>query len=366
MTANEILEALKAGEVKLPPLEISQAARSREQESSESNETWTRLSVRWNTRGYHFVAICRRLWTRRTVEEAAETARRMASTFGGEYPLVVVPYLSEEQLVQLERKQVSGIDLCGNGVVMIPGELLVWRTGLPNRFHWNAAIKNVYRKDSSLVGRVFLQKPRYESIQEALAEIALRGGRLTLGTVSKVCKSLEEDLIIARQRAGSAVAMRLSLLQPDKLLDRLNSAFVFPEVGKRFTGRVALEGENLLDAFRDWETTSRGRICKTGSGSVEAYAVMAREPIHPYYCTDITSLVRHLGESLRETDRFANLRLLQTSDQTAYFDCRKDLTSSPIQTYLELSNGEKREQQTAEQVRRIILNTLSRVTEDGS
>jgi hypothetical protein len=364
VTEADVLEALERGEVKLPPLEIKSVSRRTGREVEPGPQPQARLTVRWNGKAYRFAATCRRLWTRRAVSEAADAALR-ATEAGGPLPLVVVPYLGEEQLGQLEAKGVSGIDLCGNGVVVVPGELLVWRSGSPNRFRWSAAIKNVYRRDSSLVSRAFLLVGRFGSVQEGLAEVRRRGGKLSLGTVSKVCQSLEEDLIIARERADSAVAQRMRLLQPDKLLDRLGSAFVPPAIAGRFVGRCQLEGERLVASLQGWEKRTGNRVVLTGAGSVNAYAVMAREPVQQFYCSDIASLVRELGEALRETDRFANIELLQTKDQTAYFDRRDGLVASPIQAYLELNIGEKRERQTAEQVRRAVLEPLARLTREG-
>ena len=57
---------------------------------------------------------------------------------------------------RLEREGVSGLDLCGNGVVTVPGEWLVYRTGKPNLYPQSFPIKNVFRGASSLVARVFL------------------------------------------------------------------------------------------------------------------------------------------------------------------------------------------------------------------
>ena len=64
--------------------------------------------------------------------------------------------------MKLEAEGVSGIDLCGNGVIVVPDQLLVLRTGFPNRFRWEGTIKNVYRKNSSIVARVFLLVPRIQ------------------------------------------------------------------------------------------------------------------------------------------------------------------------------------------------------------
>jgi hypothetical protein len=355
---NNPLKALERGEVGLPPLLFSEirkaASAGREQASPDAL-----LSVRWGKRAYRFAAVFRKQWTPRAIREAAEAAQRTAPPLG-RHPLVLVPYLSEDQLAELEAREVSGIDLCGNGLVLVPGELLVRRTGSPNRFRGEGAIKNVYRKDSSMAARLFLLVPEFGSVQGALRELQQRGGQLTLATVSKVCKALEDDLIIERGRGEARATRQLRLLQPEKLLDLLAANYTPPEITRRFTGKCTLGPESLEQHLSRWEERTGGRIAQTGSSSVDRYAVMAREPVRAFYCSDVGSLVRTLGESVRETDRFANLALEETEDGFAYFDRRKGLAASPIQTYLELFSGEKRERETAEQVRRVILGALER------
>jgi hypothetical protein len=85
---------------------------------------------------------------------------------------------------------------------------------------------------------------------------------------------------------------------------------------------------------------------------------MARESVSRYYCTDIPGLVSCLGDSIREGERFPDIELLETNDATVYFDSREGFDASPIQTYLELLSGEKRERETAQQVRKRLLKDM--------
>ena len=114
----------------------------------------------------------------------------------------------------------------------------------------------------------------------------------------------------------------------------------------------------------EWEKKSGGRIVATGTSSAEAYAVMAREPMLSFYCSDIDGIVQSLGDDLRETDRFANVTLLESQDEFVYFDRRPGLRASPIQSYMELLTGDKREQETAAQVRQWILVSKRRPCRD--
>ncbi len=63
----------------------------------------------------------------------------------GCWPLLFVPFLSERQLQELEQEKISGIDLCGNGVVVVPDVFAVFRSGEKNRFTSSAPIENIYR-----------------------------------------------------------------------------------------------------------------------------------------------------------------------------------------------------------------------------
>jgi len=259
VTVEDPLIYLKEGRLCFPPLQVGKGeTKATPSADNKTIKSENLLPLSRGDRTYRFGIETRRLWTPKAVSEAAEKARRNADV-AGIYPLILVPYLSEEQLLVLEAKGVSGLDLCGNGVVVVPDELLVLRTGFPNRFRWETAIKNVYRKNSSIVSRAFLLIPRFSSLKEAQELIRKRGGEVTLGTISKVCKSLEADLVIERSHGETPAARlpappqpggvsqpprarpspcqrRLSLLQPDKLLDLLANNYAPPVVGRRFRG----------------------------------------------------------------------------------------------------------------------------------
>src|SRR5262245_60008064 len=115
LTEAKVLEALERREVKLSPLEVAEVVSRTAGGNEAGPRPQAQVTIRWNAQMFRFATVCRRLWTRRAVSEAADAALRAAG--GGEHALIVVPYLDEEQLGHLEAKGVSGIDLCGNGVV---------------------------------------------------------------------------------------------------------------------------------------------------------------------------------------------------------------------------------------------------------
>jgi hypothetical protein len=365
-TEKEMIVTLQRGEVSFPPLRMSLEAL----EARRGDRTADGIvRAAWGRNRYRFVLECKSEYTPKVIAAAADQARRWSAAMRLN-PLVIVPYLSTEQLDALLAQGVSGLDLCGNGVLEVPGELLVYRTGAPNRFPRAGTIKNVYRCNSSIVARVFLAVPSFASVNEAWAKIDELGGRITLPTVSKVCAALDADLVVERTRDQGSRNRRLRLIQPEKLLELLAENYAPPAVRNSFTGKYNAAPGALAQAFAAWQQKSGKRVVRTGVGSVDAYAVMAREPIQSFYCSDLAGILNWLSGDVQSGERFANLRLLETKEEFVYFDTRAGLIAPPIQTCLELATGDKRDQETAEQVRRFILDEvrLAKIREerDGS
>jgi len=311
--------------------------------------------IAWNKNTFDFAVETRVPFNPKAIQEAAQQVTLLAKQIKVN-PLIITPYLSEQQLRFLEVEQVSGIDLCGNGIIIVPDRLLIYRTGSPNKYPSSSPIRNVYRGTSSLVARSFLLRPEYETSQELLDEITTRGGGVTLSTVSKVCSSLQDDLIIERKRQGRTT--RLSLLQPEKLLNCIVDNYEAPVVRQQFIGKCDLNEEAFEALARDWSQDTKERIVRTGASSSDRYATMAREPIRCYYCTDATGILKRLGDSVRETERFPTFQVLETDDPTVYFDIRDGIDASPLQAFLELNAGDKRERETAEQIRQRLLQDV--------
>ena len=278
----------------------------------------------------------------------------------GCYPLLFLPFFSERQLQDMEQERISGIDLCGNGVLIIPGKYAVFRSGGRNKFSTSAPIKNIYRKNSSIVSRVFLLRSSYATVQEIYLEINQRNllvnrwhkKPISLSTVSKALKTLEEDLIVARKDI-------IQLMQSDKLLEKLGQYYDPLAVKKRARLKVSVDGKTLRELLVKLADMMDLPIIATGMSSVNQYAVMQREDILSIYCPRLEMLLKQLPGN--ETDRFPNLELLETEDEVLYFDARQKgdfCWASPVQVYLELMAGDKRDQETAGQVLSLLLREL--------
>lgn len=265
-----------------------------------------------------------------------KTARKIADK--AIFPIIIAPYLSEQTLNRLAEAEISGIDLSGNGVVVIPGKLFVYRAGAKNKFLSNAPIKNVFRGTSSLVARVFFNKPEYKNVGEILNEITTRGGKTTFPTVSKVLKTLEEELIISKGES-------IKLVDAKKLLDLLMKNYRRPVVSRTLNIKCAdltlalkqisanARRKNLLFA---WENPARYTVMPSDQSAMKIYAESIDELLE--------------GVDFTETSRFPDLKLLETDEPTIYFDRRKDgdaFLLPPLQTYLLLATEGKREKEAA-------------------
>lgn len=347
-----MVAALVDGAAAFPPFAVAEA-KVEVDIGDGSSRVDALLTLAWERKQVRFAVEVCRLWSPKAFAQSQDAARRAAARTGLR-PLVLLPYLGEEQLATLEAQSLSGLDLCGNGLVVVPGQWLVRRSGAPNRFRWEGGLKNVYRGESSLAARLFLLKPEFRSAKELREELLRRGGDVSPSTISKVCQGLEADLVLERVRGPGGAAQRMRLLQADKLLDLLVENYAPPRIGRTFFGKVRISREALALRLTD---AADVRICRTGVGSVAEYAVAAREPMQTYYCSDLDRLSNLLGDAVQETPRFADATFFETADEAAYFDRRSGLAASPVQTYLELAAGEKRDREAAAQIREGLLRS---------
>ena len=346
--------------VRFPPLRFGEVRADR---------SLTVLPIRWEGGGAEFLVEAQARATPKALRDGLHRVKRQADRVGRP-PLLVVPHLREEQLEELAGAGVSGIDLGGNGVVTLPGRLLVYRTGRPNRYPQGQGIANVYRGASGLVARTFLIRPTFRSAGELHAAVRESGGDVSLSLVSKACAGLAEDLVI--EKAGRGRRTELRLLRPAALLDRLRAAFRPPAVTARAWAKWASTPAVCEAGLAAWSQARGVRVRRTGASSVTAHATAAADPVAHLYCENLAAAGRELsGDLFKEfvTDRrplFPTVALLETADAAAYFDPGPGpgLTASPVQTYLELAGGDSRDAEVAADVRRAILDRAERAAVD--
>jgi hypothetical protein len=271
-------------------------------------------------------------------------------------PLVVVPYLGEDALRELESRAVSGLDMCGNGILMAP-EFRIWRSGAPNRFTDSRPIKNPYRGDSSIFARCFLLSREYTSLGD-LQTFALQrtfevegpgAQALSLATASKVVASLEGEMVVAKQSRG------LRLVNPRRLLDLLRPGNKDP-IRQCIAGKTQLTSSEIWARLKDLRSEGMLRSVTTGLGSAERYRVLLGNEKLSLYVDDIGLASEALEIQLGRP--FANIEVWAETKNYVYFDGRDEGNvrwASPIQTWLELISAGSREQQAAAAMEAMLL-----------
>jgi hypothetical protein len=350
-TEKEILQSLRKGEIEFSPLSF----RVLEQLPSENNiQAFDAfIEATWEKNKVKFAVQCKSVSTPKAFHFTLYWLK-VASLQKGIQPLLIVPFLNESQLKELEREKFNGIDLCGNGCISVPGSFSIFRNGQENRFTTSASIKNIYRKNSSMVGRSFLAQPSYKTVQETFINVNQRNllvnqwGQtpMSLSTISKALNSLEEDLIIERND-------KIRLLQPEKLLEKLSENYIPPYVKRKTLLKIPIK--ELISRINEPKLI----IMATGASSVDQYATMETSEIFSAYTPDLEKIIALFPNS--DSGRFPNLEIRETDDETAYFDARWGgmfSWASPVQTYLELMAGDKRDKETASQVKSFILNEI--------
>lgn len=314
------------------------------------------MEASWGGQTTRFSVQINGLATPKALRQTIALARD-AATPPETYPMLVVPYLSPDKLDALASAEVSGVDLCGNGVLIVPGRMLILRSGKPNKYPQSTRIRNVYRGKNSLVARAFLIRPEFAQVKDIVDLLEQRRGRVAFSTVSKALKRLEEDLVVSRE--GGAIR----LLQADELLDKLVANYAPPIIREYYRGRCDLPVNEMLRRLSSTPLGKKQKAAMTGAASAEKYAVTAREPVASVYSPiPPGELLEASGIVARESRRFVNIEIMQTTDTRAFFDPRYEdglPLASPIQTYLELASGDKRQKDASEQVRRSILASLS-------
>lgn len=258
-------------------------------------------------------------------------------------PLVIVPYLNTEALNELVAQKTSGIDLCGNGVIYA-GTWFAYRTGAKNKFPSSAPVKSPYRGEQSLVTRALLSQRVFKTQQEIV--VSLSQFDVAASTVSKVLRALEEELMVEKKPAIRA-------LRPGALLDALRENYRAPKIQR--TKRMRRMTQD--DAYQRLADNAERLGVLYAVSSPERYAVLpGSSNVVRVFTNDAKSLLA--GIDLVEDDRFPELEVLEIESRLPFLGRENEngrWWTSPLQEYLALSNGGKREQETAETIRPRIL-----------
>ncbi|MCK9282640.1 MAG: hypothetical protein M0P71_18640 [Melioribacteraceae bacterium] len=277
--------------------------------------------------------------------------KMISSVEDGKYiPTLIVPYLSPAIIERLKEKKISGLDLNGNYYIATDNFIAV-RLDNKNQYKESVNIKDIYSRNSSIVSKFLLgENTNYQKVSDIYEGIKKLGGKITLSTVSKVLTALQEQLIISKEKG------EIRILQPAKLLSNLCTGYRSPVVAKIL--RVNLpqsrqDAKVILDKYfiNNW--------IWSGESSAEFYATTTSSNQFTVYCRNIEIPQEFIQKYVDV--RFYNYTfcVIPESEEYLLYDSKENIASK-IQTYIELSQLDKREKEIAKDIERDILNEFSR------
>ncbi|MDP4176412.1 MAG: hypothetical protein Q8933_20700 [Bacteroidota bacterium] len=326
----------------LYPFEIVEVSQGKKFENLESD---MELQIRYGNKSARFLVEIKNRSVPQIVERGIGQIKKLINIADENYyPALLVPYLSNSVVDLLKENNISGIDLNGNYFI-VTDEIVGIRLDRKNEYKESAPIKNVYSGNSSIVGRFLLKEKRiFNSVNEIYKGVRNSGGDITLSTVSKVLSRLSDDLIIQKDKKG------ISLLQPQKLLQKLKNNYKPPEPIKILRLKLSGNREEARSVLNKYFGKS---WMWSGESSADYYASTTL----PSEFTIFTN-VPYREEILNLVDmKFYNCTLLIISqDQNYLFFGSTANYASKVQTYLELMQLDKREKEVAIDIEREILN----------
>ena len=326
----------------VPPFAISANALSVSYNGPDAD-----LDLSWDGQKQRFVVEYKSAGTPKQIADAINQVRGFAAASPGAAPMIVAPFLNASEIDRLVAQGISAVDLSGNFGIVVPRRWLVVRTGNKNQYPSSAPIKNVYRGVSSLVARALMLRGTFASptaIQRDVSSVS----PIALSTISKVLKSLENELIIDRSR-------EIRVVRPELLLARLSANYAAPSVRKRVLAKVGV-GEKAFELMS--ANAAEFNLLFAADGAPFETVLPSSNTAQRLYASSIEKLMRNIP--MDESSRFPDIDLIETTDSTVYYGARKLLgvpRTSLLQTYLELQAGGKRERQAADSIREDILTT---------
>ena len=341
-----MLDRLRPGKPLLPPLVIRDAVL----QNDRALDALIEVSFASDNATERFLVECKTRSTpevfRKAIQQASDNARRL-----GCHPLILLPYLSPDRLSELEDLAVSGIDLCGNGIVYVPNHMFVLRTGHPNLYPDSRPIANPYRGRSAFVARMLIIKPHWDTLSaltEAIEKQAQLKG-LSLSQVSKAITAFTEEMLVTK--AGNTI----QLTDPIRMLDQLGKNWRRRPPRRQRTYR-SLDGKPKLNEL---SRSKKLAWSLTGESSATRYCTIAQGGPLKVAVSDLKLAESLLSLTPESVPSFADIVLMETKEDEYFFSNERDSEgirySSRIQTWLELNDGDARQRETAKDLYQAII-----------
>ena len=297
--------------------------------------------------------------TPKIIYQKSNLLKDLFSEFGNRklVPMIVAPYISKIQSTILSEQGISWIDLSGNMLLNIPPEIYIERTGKPNKFPDTAPIKKVFEGTSSLVSRALLLRPEgFSSSNEIVEFINERNGQITAATVSKVLKSLEEELLISRTNSNIFVK------QPQQLLGNLAEGYADYSRRKK-NSSYKYDIDNINDLFKVfYEKSVDYAYCGFYAAQIKGYGVTEQATVFLKSMQDIKKLFKNMPDVARADEEYGQVTFIETKNPCVWFNNQGESYEKIIddlELYLEMNIDSPRGPKIAKQLKERILGKFN-------
>ncbi|MBN2594627.1 MAG: hypothetical protein JXA81_14055 [Sedimentisphaerales bacterium] len=354
LTEEQILQSLKSTDGKYAPLMINSLQEQISLQDGSRIDAIMDCSIR-NGPSFKAVVEIKTVASPQSILMAAQLLKTYVADKEQEdkIPLLIAPYIGMKQAKILADNGISWLDLSGNMSIRVSNRIYIERTGKPNRFPDTAPIKKIFQGTSSLVSRALLLKPEgFSTLYEIIDFINNRNAKVTLSTVSKVLKSLEEELLINRSKSLISVA------DPEKLLERLAEGYKnSTERKRRNSYRFVIEGiEQISDGITPF--CKDYLACGFYAAQIKGLAITDQKTL---FVKDIEQFRRKADiklVSVTPDAEFGNVIITETDDPGVWFNPNWRVIDSvvdDVELYLEMMVDTPRGPKIAEQLKRRIL-----------
>jgi hypothetical protein len=354
-SGREIIEGLQAARMQYAPLTIASIDRNSGREGDRGFDAVIEFRVE-NGPSFRALAEVVSPATPKAVSQFCARIKDSLSESGNSttVPLIVAPYVSPRPADLLTEAGVSWLDLSGNMVIRVADRVYIERTGRPNRFPDTAPIKKIFQGTASLVARALLLEPTgFALVSQIVESIERRGGAITLSTVSKVLRSLEEELFVAKSRGA------ISVSAPRQLLDRLAEGYAASRSGARMTTHhFAVEEPETTLARLCSELGSTYIFCGFYAAQLKGLAAGGRIAMYVSDMNRFREAAESLGSAVCPDEEFGNLSVIETRSRLPWFNAETrdgGRVVDDLQLYLEMTIDTPRGPKIADVLRPRIL-----------
>ncbi|MCE5186528.1 MAG: hypothetical protein LLF76_10425 [Planctomycetaceae bacterium] len=349
----ELIEKLTAQEDILRPLLVDSI-----QKEIEIGNSRIDAAIRFSIQdGPSFTAAVEMsvLSTPKAITERCKTLVMLASELRNRdmIPMIIAPYINENQSKRLQNESISWIDLSGNMLIKAPPAIYIERIGRRNKYPDTSPIKNIYKGTSSLVCRaLLLNADGFSSLNKIADFINARKGAITLATVSKVLKSLEESLLVTKEEGGIRVK------QPAVLLENLAAGYA-NYLKNQQDRRLKYDIENINDlaAFLS-DAQVDYAYCGFYAAQLKGLGITEQITLFVKSLQDIQKALRRRPDRARPDEEYGQVTFIETNNPCVWFNMRNEPSNKVVddlELYLELVNDTPRGPKIANQLKEKIL-----------